>query len=267
VAESTLSITRTDLRKAVGWFAGYGSDPTGWSDDPQKALTVEEIIKTGERSFYAPAADHQWSFLRPMLTTIVTAAGVGDYDLPDLFAGFVDQLYFSSLDNGLICHLRETGIGDILDRRQQAANNTNGQPQLFAWHPLPQTGETPQRYSLSFWPTPDGVYHPRGQYVVNPYHVTADNPYPMGGQPHAETLREAVLAAAERELNDEVGMHNAEFEKRLQASITHDRRVSTPKFFGYNGDRSGSRRTGPPVIDRSMAPGFVTYNGNSYLGD
>ena len=73
MAESTLSLVRNDLRKAVGNMLGAGLDLTAW--EPDFSTRVDMCIDIGCRSLYEPpilageAQAHVWSFMQPKLTS------------------------------------------------------------------------------------------------------------------------------------------------------------------------------------------------------
>lgn len=329
MAESTLSITRTQLRLAVGRFLGAGRDATQWSAD--FSADVDDVIDKGCRNFYGPPvlpgerASHAWSFMRPLLTTTLNAAqtsstvtissGVAtlaagtwplwaasgvlvidnvpytvntrdsstvltlndltltaaagttyslqqdDYDLPDLFGGFVGRLAFSADTNVLAQPLQETGIGNILAWRQSNVSSVAMQPKWFAAHVSDQTGAAGTRWTLSVYPSPDEAYSLVGEYFIDPYQLTSALPYPMGGEPHAETLLESCLAAAEINFKGGRGEHYAEFTTRIAASVSLDRQRSMPDILGYNGDASCSPRL---RIDRHTAR-TTTFNGQTWI--
>jgi hypothetical protein len=108
------------------------------------------------------------------------------------------------------------------------------------------------------WPTPFQEFTLQGRMLSNPYRIDAAKPCPLGGQPHAETLRASVLAAAELEFNDEKGLRWQDYIEKLQASVAHDRRANGPHNFGYNGDRSHGAMY---PVDRSR---YVTVEGTRY---
>lgn len=264
-ASNSMDITRVQLHRIIGRYLGYGRDSTDWTSD--QAQDVNDIIDSGLRQFYTPMplpgerTAHTWSFMRPMLDTTMVVDDT-DYDLPSDFGGFAGSLYFPASDEAYGCPIRQTGVGEILSLRQNSASDTSSRPTLYAVYPKASTGAAATVWNLAVWPAPDATYTLRGQYIVNPLQLASGAPYPLGGQPHAETLRESCLAAAELELNDERGIHYAQFIERLAASVSLDRNVSTPDYFGYNGDRSSSSR----VLERHQNP-EVTYNGTLYLSN
>jgi len=73
LAESTLSLVRDDLRKAVGNMLGAGIDLSAWKGDfPTR---VDMCVDIGCRNVYEPAIQpgemhaHIWSFMQPTLTS------------------------------------------------------------------------------------------------------------------------------------------------------------------------------------------------------
>lgn len=265
MAESTLSLTRDELLRAIGRYLGMDPTPGNWS--ASEVVTGNDILGIGLRQFYSPPilpnerSAHSWSFLRPTLT-LGLVANQGEYDLPDLFGGFVERLYFTSGDT-VGQPITITGVGEILHLRQgDGVTALTGFPQKAAVDQIPSDGTLGQRFSLMFWPVPDSNYTVAGPYYINPYLVTSSLTYPLGGQPHAETLRESCLAAAELEVNGERGNHMAKFLERLAASVSIDRRMG-PKTFGYNGDPSMARGK----FDRRELVnnnGLATYEGSTW---
>lgn len=259
---STLEITRVELVRAVAHEWGY--DPA--TVDATELNDINDSIQSGERNFYRPPilahlgekTSHKWSWAQPILT-LPLKANQADYELPDLFGGLVGSLVFASDSNALGLRLRFTGIGEILADRQQTGGTATGQPDRFAIYPAPADGTKAQRQFASFWPTPDAGYIVQGPYFITFNAVTSTAPYPMGGQPHAETLRAACLAAAEMESTKQQGPRYAAFLQELAASVSFDRSVSGPHNFGYNGDHSGPRGT----LRRHWGQ-EVTYNSASY---
>lgn len=329
MAESTLSITRTQLRLAIARELGEGRDLT--AIDADFSSDIDDVIDKGCRQFYSPIIlpgernAHSWSFMRPLLsftlnatqtsstvtivdgvvtlasgswptwaasgvlvinnvrysvaartsatvlaldnTTLDAAAGTSyslqqdDYDLPDLFGGFVGRLAYAPTSDVIAIPLQETGIGNILDLRQRNPSSVAMQPKWYATHVSDQTGATGTRWTLSIHPASDTERTVIGEYFINPYQLTADLPYPMGGQPHAETLLESCLAAAEVNFKGGRGEHYAMFLSRLAASVSLDRQRSMPGVIGYNGDPScGDRVQFPRHTART-----VTYNGQSWI--
>lgn len=331
MAESTLSLTRDDLRKAIGNMLGQGLDVTEWDSD--FATRVDMCVDIGCRWVYEPevlpneAQVHMWSFMQPKLMafalnqpyatgTITVVAGVAtgsgttfpswaadgelvvngisysvasrdsatqltlddtsvaasagsaytlqqvDYTLPDLFGGFLGDLYLNQTSNSLGYVLERASTEELLSLQKSGIADFASQPCRFAIFPKDQTGASGQRWMITVWPLPDAVYTISGFYTFNPYRLTSALPYPMGGLPLAECLREAVMAAAEVEFHGEARIHNQLFRARLKAAISYDRQVSNPGVLGQNLDFSNERaqwsRIGPRVMHVGL--GATTYN-------
>ena len=330
MAESTLSITRTELLRAIALLLGSSRDPTSWSADETQDLS--DVLSVGLRTFYQPpilpgeTVAHVWSFMQMNLTVDLNAAyGTGtikmtsggvvtltggtwpswaasgdlvvngdhfgvatrnsstqltlddtsvtaitvdthytleqaEYPLADLFGGLLSDLYYTGENSQPSRPLRHVEYAEILELRQ--GNVVTARPDRYAMFPATITGSSGTRQSLAVWPTPNTSYTLTAPYIIQPWLLTSSLPYPMGGQPHSETLREACLAAAESEIKGEKGLHYANFQERLRASVAFDRRVASPAYLGYNGNgRRGS-------LGRSLRGGryFENFNDVTYAG-
>lgn len=331
MAASTLTLTRDDLRKAVGNMLGQGIDTTEWSSE--FSTRVDMCVDIGCRWVYEPELlpgepqVHIWSFMQPRLysfalnqpyatgtitvvsgvvtgsgttfpswaadgeivvdgiayevdtrdsatqltlvdTDVDAAAGSAytlqqvDYVLPELFGGFLGDLYLNQTQNSLGFVLERADKQEMLAWQKSGIADFASQPCRFAIFPKEQTGESDQRWMITVWPFPDAVYTLSGYYTFNPYRLTSSLTYPMGGLPLSECLREAVLAAAEVEFKGEAGVHNQLFRARLQAAISYDRRISNPGLLGQNLDFSNEKaqwsKIGPRV--QHLGLGATTYN-------
>jgi hypothetical protein len=332
VAESTLTLKRDDLRKAIGNMLGRGVDLMNW-DDADFSTRVDMCVDIGCRLVYEPellpneAQVHIWSFMQPKLfsfslnqpystgtvtivdgvvtgsgttfpswaadaelvvgdvsysvatrssstsliledTTVDAAAGSTytlqqvDYVLPELFGGFTSDLCLNQTSTSLGYILQRSTKDELLSFQKSGIADFASQPCRFAVFAKDQTGAADQRSMLTVWPLPDAAYTITGFYVINPYRLTSSLPYPMGGMPLSECLREAVLSAAEIEFMGQAGIHTQMFQRRLQAAISYDRQVSNPGIIGQNLDRSYERKqwanNGPRVLHAGLGPTSYT---------
>lgn len=334
MAESTLSLSRTDLLKAAGNMLGRGIDVTAW-DDPDFTTRVNMCVDIGCRWVYEPdllpneAQVHLWPFMQPKLTsfdlnapystgtvtvvagvvtgvgttfpswaadaefvvggvsysvasrasttsltlddTAVTAAALStytlqqiDYVLPDLFGGFRGDLFLDQSSSSLGQVLQRADKQELLGYQKSGIADFAAQPARFAVFTQDQTGAAGQRWMITLWPTADAAYTLSGFYTINPYQLTSSLPYPMGGLPLSECLREAVLGAVEIEFKGEAGIHMQNFMRRLQAAVSYDRQMSNPGILGRNLDYSAARRNwlrnGPRVSHIGLGPtAYVGY--------
>lgn len=333
MAESTLTLKRDDLLKAIGNMLGRGIDITNW-DDSDFTTRVNMCVDIGCRWVYEPdllpneLQVHMWSFMQPKLTsfdinaqygtgtiTVVSGVvtGVGtvfpswsadaeiaidsvsysvasrdsdtqltlddtgvnaaagssyvlqqlDYVLPELFGGFRGDLYLDQSSTSLGFVLQRTPKEELLSYQKSGIADFASQPCRYAIFPQDQTGVADQRWLMTLWPTADAAYTISGFYTINPYQLTSALPYPMGGLPLSECLREAVLGAAEVEFKGEAGIHMQMFQRKLQAAVSYDRQVSNPGIIGQNLDQSAQRRQwmrmGPQV--QHIGLGATAYTG------
>ena len=177
-----------------------------------------------------------------------------EYTLPDDFGGFLETWLSFVPENNKICPVRQTGIAEILQLRAQNLGNVSTQPEVFAVQAKASDRTAGQRFKIFLYPVPQQAGALVGRYYAVPWAISDAAPYPLGGQPHFETLLEACLAAAELHMNDTLGVHTQKFQERLAASISHDRRMS-PRHFGYNYD---SRTQG--ISYRRVRGDLVTYD-------
>lgn len=327
--ESTLSVTRDDLRRYVRRYLGISR--TGSLDTDDEA-DVSDAIKTGERAFYHPevlpgeTTGHIWSFMNPLMTLSLTApystgtvsittgtvtltggtwpswaadgtlvvdgsryevdtrtsnsvivledtsvTGVSGetyelehwrYSLPDGFGAFNTPSLSFSEDANVWRTLWLTGVGEVLQMRQQYGPVTvSTQPELAAVQTVTSDHTAGTRYELWLYPTPQSTYTVKGQYTVNPNAVSSGAPYPLGGMPVAETLIASCLCAAERMMNDTSSVERENFLNRLRASIALDRKMHAPAILGTM-NNSNRRHTVWHQDDH-----YVSVNNQFWLGE
>lgn len=258
MAESTLTVDKHKIDSEVGHFLGYGYgsryDDTAWTAD--QIRDIDRRRQSGLRQFYFPVIDgvqYSWSFLKPVATlTLLDDADA--VDLPDDFAALEGPVIVEEDSNGYEVRVK----GDVRHLHSLYQDET-GRPQCVAIEPvkgtLPDRG---QRFRLHVFPTADQNYTLRLRYQIAPGDLTEERPFPYGGVAHGETILQACLKAAENEHDDASGLHAMEFDRRLAASITHDRNL-TAQLHGYNGDRSNAIHHGHPR--RFREDPVITFNG------
>lgn len=262
MSESTASVTRPALLREIGRLLGWNRDPANWSAN--QTTDGNDILLKGLRQFYSPpilpgeASSHSWSFLRPV-ADLVVVAGVWRYELPEDFGGFDGNVTYQGSESSAVT-IEVTSDIRIRRERQWESNDvgTVGFPNKCAVLPIPSDGSAGQRWEVWFYPTPDREYELQYRYYSLPENITSDKPYPLGGQPHAETIIESCLAAAEMKMDDVKGLHWEEFMSRLAVSVSFDRKRFGPSTLGYNADSQGIR------LHKHDQARYVTYNGVRY---
>lgn len=256
----SLEVDRAYIERLVGRNMGFGPHPATWTH--RQGEEVAEAIRVGLRRFYTPPVlpgernAHQWSFLRP-LGQITTAADVYEYDLPDDFAMLDGPLTFAPDSSVLYAPI------PLMSEHQLRASRQNVQyssrPSAAAICVASVDGAT--RWKLQVWPTPDGEYQIEYRYKTNPGLLSASKTMPLGGAPHAQTIIEACLLAADDLMGVKASPHYPKYMELLRSSVSQDRISSTPDSLGHNGDVSGH-----DFADdyRDHMSHVVTYNGTSY---
>jgi hypothetical protein len=236
--ESTLSISRNDLRSEAGYYLGYGRSSANWTSRAE--ADIDEVVKSGLRQFYSPPIEHvgsyRWYFLKPAVT-FATVASQEDYDLPDNFGSIDGRITFEA--GKMYPPIEMRSEGQI--RALREAQNGNGVPQYYSVRWKSSTGISGQRAELLLWPAPDAVYTLSYKYAVLPNALSADNPWPLGGEEHAETILQSCRAAADRRINGRHGEEWDLFITMLRSSILRDSRLA-PESLGYNADDSSGDR-------------------------
>jgi hypothetical protein len=253
MAESSISLVRSDILSHLGQKLGWSADTTNW--DSAQTARANLIVESGERTFYGA---HDWSFC-DVLMRLPIVSGKDAYDLPDGFHFFVDtHLTFDQGDNKY-CYVTLTSMGELL-KAKQSPITTSSQPELAAEEWLPADGTKPQRKGLNLWPTPTDAGTLNGLYRFHAHGLTSSAVYPLGGSASGQALLAAVLAAAELHNQEEDMTWRNEYQTQLALAIKMDNDASCPKYFGR---MRGSARGGS-----SMRPSnhYVTYAGNLYLG-
>jgi hypothetical protein len=216
---AVLQITYDYIRRAVGRHLGIGRNPMGavpWTSD--NSQDVADIIDTGMRRFYWPP-QHSWSFLRPF-GSLVLVPGQRAYELPSTFGGGLEAINFA--ENSKERPLKVVTLEDM--RAAYANADASGSPQYFALQPRIGTGGG-TCYDLLVYPVPTEAKTLTYRYTLNPPTLDADNPSPLGGPQHAETILEGILAAAEEFLDDSEQIHAKRFAECLAVSIALDQEL------------------------------------------
>lgn len=237
---TTLALTRADLARHVTRHLGWRRDQA--LNETQSA-DMRDILGRAERMFYDPEPlpnerdRHQWTFRKPV-ARLTTKDGIGDYDLPDDFGGILGDLTWSD-DAGTLWSVPVKQTSDEQIRRMRLNVGVfTAAPLYYAVVPLPSQGNGLQKWSLLLDRSQLGALTFR--YSSNPYQMSEDSHYPLGGQPHAETLLAAAIAAADAVLNDDPrGVSYEVFVQHLRSSVSHDRQQG-PRNLGYIGDGPGS---------------------------
>jgi len=256
MAESTLSISYSDLLIQVGVFLGYNPEHSNRSSEEQ--AEVDRYIQAGVKQFYYPPAvqgveaGYSWSFLSPT-TSIITVADDAAQDLPDDMGRVMGDFYFDDQEHRpSVIQVSEGRIQSCMQR-----SDDTGAPTFATVRHKDQVAGEGQKMEVVWYPVPDGVYTFHYQYEAFGGKLSEANPYPLGGMRHSELVLESCLSVAEQRSNDEIGNHTAAFRSMLASSVAFDRKQGA-KSYG---------RMGQPQdisVARERGNGYVTYKGNTW---
>lgn len=221
---SNTQVTLTDTSVSVGSGANYTLLQTTEDDTEAVFQDFTDWIDAGYHEFLYPDVVGEnpitWSFLRKQ-ADVTTAADDSAYDLPDDFGQHINSLTLVSSDEDDISRLEIISRSEMREK-QNAESSETGAPEYAAWQPKAFDAATGERFELVLYPTPDAVYTVNVEYRVQPDRLTPAAPYPRGGMLHSDTILKACRAVAERDQDDESGIHNARFMARLKASLMLD---------------------------------------------
>lgn len=225
------------LQRVIGEMIGIGAAKGTWTRT--QFNRVKLAIERGLRRFYWPvsgaqagpdgkpmptAIGHTWSFLMfnaQMNVTAVTAT----YELPNDFmqimsAGFI----YSGANNPRLSEVSWEAMASL-----QASAARTGPPEYYCIRPRNAPAGQVGRYEAIYYPSPDANYTLLYQYGGMPTPLTDQDPYPLGGAQHAETIIEACLAEADSGDGKVGGPHEAKFQALLAASIAQDASLAQPQ--------------------------------------
>jgi hypothetical protein len=252
-----LSIDRDYLERLVGRHMGFGPSPDLWTHKARGE--VNEAVRSGLRRFYTPPVlpgerwAHMWSFLRP-LASVNVVAGVSEYDLPDDFAMLDGPLTYG-IDAYTLCGFDVPLMSEYHVRRILSLEY-EGRPEAAAIR-VKQSSDGQTRWQLVVAPVPNAAYELQYRYQTNPGLLASGSSVPPGGQPHAQTIIESCLWAADVLMGAKSSLHALAYMDCLRSSVSHDRVMNAPDTLGRNIDRSdgvfGDNYRGDLHI--------VTYNG------
>lgn len=232
MAESTLSVTRDDLRRRAALVLGFGTDMAKWA--PTSRDQIDMCVLDGVREAYWPVKDgkpYEWSFMRVSMT-FATASGTGSYTMADTFWQVPDRLVVSTGSGSTLVEILDPDHLIQLRTLEAAANAT---PLYAAFRPtsIPLSTSVSTRWECLLYPTPNAILTMQMHVAVNPESIMSANNYPVGSAMFAQTLIAAVMATAEKYYvnNDSPQQGPAKYQQafaeRLQATMMADNAMKT----------------------------------------
>lgn len=205
--------------------------------DDRKFEDIDSAVENGLRRFYYPYIEsegqiYQWTFLRKEGAITLTSTE-SKYVLADDVAQIVEDSVTYGIEEGNK-PLTRVSEGEI--RKMQQESET-GVPLYYAVRPKHEsTNPTDgQRFEIVVHPTPSSSQVSESityRYVSAPDLLTTTNIFPLGGALHSQTLIEACLAEAEKDMDDRSDVHEQAFQKLLIASYRADMEVREMEVSG-----------------------------------
>jgi hypothetical protein len=234
---TSLAVTKSQLMRLIGRELGFPPHPKAWHHG--QLSTVAEVLRNGLRKFYQPMVlpnefdAHQWAFLHPV-HKFNLISGISTYDLPEDFSMVSGTITYGPSTS---IEYPEIKLVPEEDARWKLQSQTTSTRPAMAAYRVKSTNElTGTRYEIQFAPIPSESLQIDIPYAINPEQLGNDQSLPMGGQPHAQTIIEACLAAAEIQMKSGT-IHQQEFERCLKSSVSYDRKMQASDL-GYSLDRS-----------------------------
>lgn len=224
--QNTLEVDIHYLRRVVGRFLQFGPHPGIWTR--KQIEEVKLAIQSGLRRFYHPAPvvedrpRHVWSFLTPTQRDTIDS-GDTELQLPSNFMDLASEVvsFYNSSTRSAV------RVGQDTIRKMRDNSSRTQAPRYVAVRSRAIDGQ-PTSHELMLYPTPDQTYTIEYRYLIAPPVISDDNPVPLGGPLHAETLIESCLAAAESIMGTANGQHEAKFRELLANSILMDVQLAEP---------------------------------------
>jgi hypothetical protein len=214
---------------------------------------INDCIKDGLMMVYSA---HEWSFLRQVVS-ITTSDGTGEYAMPNYFDSIEGPFTYPA---GIGWAYTAIQVVREVDIRKLLSRDTTYAPPRYAavvnapFYPDFSPGSLRR---VMFYPTPDAAYVLSAVMTMRPTMIDADNLYPLGAEVLSPVIHEAVLASAEKNLEEAPGVHTQTFQALLAAAITRDQQYSTPDTLGVGQDPER-----PDSWDRFYRPlGTILLNG------
>ncbi|MEM8737272.1 MAG: hypothetical protein AAGG38_02175 [Planctomycetota bacterium] len=243
--EPTSALTFGDLvleaahAAGVAYYGADGSEAPQVPTDAHDLAEMQRLVNHAIHAFIADAPPTGWRWLT-VTRAIDLVAGTGDYPLPDDFSGVVAGPIHFAADSDNFSAIRWTSEATIRRYRQDGTASSTT-PHSAA---IRRIESTPRKWELLVYPSPG-----EAETVEFPYEIYFDRlttltdylPVPFR---HDETLRAAVKAQVEADIDDlSGGPRKQRYQELLQQSYLIDAK-SAPRRLGYNAN---------PVHPRTLA--------------
>lgn len=204
-------------------------------DHIQRSI-IDSVIEGGLYRFYYPPpgeftianateaqkerlrrAPHQWSFLQGF-DQITMISGQSEYSLPSDFANFLGEPTTARGDGtGRLSIAQESHLRQLIE-----SDASTGAPRYVAKRHVSGKGKSKSATKLLVYPIPTSAEVITVQYGVVPPRMSDENPWPLCGVEHAQTILACCLAVMEERQGGESAVYRSKMAETLASSITID---------------------------------------------
>jgi hypothetical protein len=193
--------------------------------------------------------------MRPT-TTITTADGDGEQDLPTDLARVVGDFYHAAGQYKQSIPV----VSEAMVLAERSRSDSESNPTMATIRHKSQVAGSEQGLGVVWSPIPDAAYVLTYTYEAFSGKLSATNPYPLGGSKYAELLTESCLSVAEQKSSDrQRGVHSEAFDRLLADAIARDRKQGARHY--------GPMSTGsdaPSRFDGVLSNYPITYKGSTW---
>lgn len=252
---TTTTLKDTSRTEATGSFVGQTIWFTGGTGAGQTALISAFSSATDTFTFGAVAVAPDTTTTYEVAPATCVNGDCRRYYLPDNFYGSLIVPWTPPANGG---YPNLVVVDEEMIRQMYAGASASGYPTFGGYRPLATTvTSTGKRWEMVVWPTPSTAYTITARARLYPDRLVNLTDRQTCGFEFDEAILAACLAEAERQRNDNSGIHRDNYAQALAAAMAIDKE-SAPKRLGGYGDRSDDVRL--PMRPYGYK-GVDTYNG------
>lgn len=163
--------------------------------------------------------------------------GRPEYDMPTGFEAVANDsdLTYEPGKSDFYPPVRRRHDSEI--RRMRQDDPYHDRPVFYSVRTMEFEPTIGSRRRLAFYPTPDAAYVLHVPMILRPTMISETDEYPVGGEMLSQLITEACLAAAERNFEEQEGVHTKRFAEMLPIAIADDMERTSPTSLGRDAPR------------------------------
>ena len=174
-------------------------------------------------------------------TTVDVDAGTSyelarpEYDLPTTCEAIEGDLTYEAGQSDFYPPVRQKHDGEI--RRLRQDDPYHDRPIYFGIRTVEFDPTVGSRRRLTLYPTPDASYVLMARMKLRATMIDTTNQYPVGAESLSQVILEACLSQAERNFDQQEGLHTKRFQELLPFAIQADLEAVSPTRLGNDAPR------------------------------